>query len=135
MISIPSRNSYATSRFSIGSFWRVEYFGEYITFSDLRIRWGWNPLRNGVRSKNPRQPCAEDNSQVIDQPGLLFVPSEALGEHLYLAPSVLRFHEDCERSVSTFPLQDCRGRRNQVAAVLGPGLGLEIRRQFGTDAL
>jgi hypothetical protein len=49
---------------------------------------------------------------VDDAVGLLPVSGEALGEHLYLAPSALRFHEDCERSVSPFPLQYCSGRRD-----------------------
>ena len=31
---------------------------------------------------------------------LLFIPNETLGEHLHLAPSSLRFHEDCECSIS-----------------------------------
>jgi hypothetical protein len=34
--------------------------------------------------------------------GLLFVPSEAIGEHLDLATSILRLHKDCERRISRF---------------------------------
>ena len=70
-----------------------------------------------------------------DRTGLLFVPSEAFSHHLHLAPAALRFHEDRELSISSFPLQYCRGRRDQIAAFLRPALGLEIRRQFGTHAL
>ena len=46
------------------------------------------------------------------RPGLLFVPREALGHNLHVAPSVLRVHEDRQLSVSSFPLQYCRGRRD-----------------------
>jgi hypothetical protein len=70
-----------------------------------------------------------------NRPGLLFVPSEALGEDLYLASAVLWLHENCERGVSPFALQYGGGRRDQIAAFLGPALGFEIPRQFGTDAL
>lgn len=35
---------------------------------------------------------------------LLFVPGQALSHHLYFAAAAVRFHEDCELSVSAFPL-------------------------------
>jgi hypothetical protein len=53
-----------------------------------------------------------------NRPGLLFVPSEALGEDLYLVSAVLWLHENCERGVSPFALQYGGGRRDQVAAFL-----------------
>jgi hypothetical protein len=58
-----------------------------------------------------------------------------LGEDLYLASCTLRLHEDRERGVSPFALQYGGGRRDQIAAFLGPALSLEIRRQFSTEAL
>ena len=54
----------------------------------------------------------ETYSAPAGRTGLLFVPSEPFGHHLYLATAALRFHEDCERSVSSFALQYCRGRRD-----------------------
>jgi hypothetical protein len=54
----------------------------------------------GLRAEPPqRAPVLGDRS------GLLFVPVEAVGEHLHLAPSALRLDEDRELSVSPFPLQ------------------------------
>src|SRR6266487_5553184 len=66
---------------------------------------------------------------------LFFVPSKAVGEDLHLAPAVVRLHEDRQLSVSPFPLQYCGGRRDQIAVLFGPALNLEIRGQFGANAL
>src|SRR5262249_2062844 len=63
---------------------------------------------------------------------LFFVPGEAFSHHLHLAPAALRFYEDCELSVSPFALQDCRGWRDQIAALFRPALCFEVRGQFGT---
>src|SRR4030095_10517647 len=70
-----------------------------------------------------------------DQQNLLFVPGETFSHHLHPAPAAVRFHKDCELSVAPFTFQYCIGRRDQIAAFLGPALRFEVRRQFDAIAL